>query len=318
MTETKFEDHAAAMQYLYCDLQSRIAKLERARYYDQKHNVVDVDNVVVVDNVDVVHVDDSMRRARRAVELACCYSARWIWVPSNYYSDHSLEQRADLLLVADKNDNNDNKNNSNDNSVVVVVPSTRTSKTAYLCKSLLMENKKWTCTESTQTTETTTDSNVGGGGGEQDSFCNPKFVLVVLQYEATLNVTKLHVALQRWQKQKQQQKQKPTTAWTKEQHDWRIASPEDNLIVTGYAFNSVTPFGLLLQEQQQQQRRQQQQQQPSNVVPIVLASAIVEQKLPYFFMGGGHEHLKLRMATSEFIKATDALVANVTDPRNVD
>ncbi len=242
------------------DLQSRITKLEQVRFScsTEDDNNDDENNKMVTA---VIVVDNAMRRARRDVEMAGCYSAQWKWVPSHYYQ-LSLPERAVLLQVPT---------------------------TAVLCKSLLMENKKWM-----------PSSPHGEREGWNDEY-NPKFVLVVLQYEATLNVTKLHVALQRHRQQHTKTNmntQQQHHQHQQQQYDWRIASTEDNDTVTGYSFNSVTPFGLL------------------TPVQIVLASAIVQQQeCKYFVMGGGHVHLKLKMATSEFVEATNALVADVTTPR---
>jgi prolyl-tRNA editing enzyme YbaK/EbsC (Cys-tRNA(Pro) deacylase) len=170
-------------------------------------------------------------------------SARWKWVPDNYYQQ-PLTKRAQLLGV----------------------PSTQ-----YLCKSLVLENKR---------------HNPNHG----DARTNPQFVLVVLQYEATLDVRKLLCAIRALRPSQDR--------IDVSDFDWRVASTEDNDQLTGFAFNSVTPFGLL---------------QP---VPIVLADAIVP--LGQFWMGGGHELLKLGMAVSDFIKATGAWVADVSQPRNAD
>ena len=79
------------------DLETRVAKLEQARYKCP----------------DGVLVDDSMRRARTAVERKQVYSAVWKWVPSSYY-DWSYEKRAKTLGAPTID---------------------------MLCKSLLMENK---------------------------------------------------------------------------------------------------------------------------------------------------------------------------------
>lgn len=105
------------------------------------------------------------------------------------------------------------------------------------------------------------------------------FILVVLQYASTLDVRALGVAM------------KLTT------YDFRIADPADNDRITGYKHNSITPFGLL-----------------DTTVPIVLASAIVS--LRFFWMGGGHVNLKLGMAVSDFCKALNPTIANISEPRS--
>lgn len=213
-------------------LEARVTKLEQSRYKCPKGVVV----------------DDSMRRARTAVEGAASglYSARWKWVPPHYY-DKSLTERAKILQV----------------------PSTK-----LLCKALLLENKKISADKINART-------------------NPKFVMVVLQYDATLDVKKLQNAMRSLIQ--------PVTERAKYDHDFRVASAEENDRLTGYQFNSVTPFGLLRPKE----------------VRMVLAKAI-QDDTPYFWMGGGHVHLKLGMATSDFIESTDALVADISSPRNGD
>jgi prolyl-tRNA editing enzyme YbaK/EbsC (Cys-tRNA(Pro) deacylase) len=123
----------------------------------------------------------------------------------------------------------------------------------HLCKCLLMENRKQ----------------------------SGSFVLVVLQYAATLDVKALAVAL------------KVTN------YDFRIADAADNDRITGYQHNSVTPFGLL---------------NTTMSVPIVLAAPIVP--LRFFWMGGGHVNLKLGMAVSDFCKALNPIVADISQPKS--
>jgi prolyl-tRNA editing enzyme YbaK/EbsC (Cys-tRNA(Pro) deacylase) len=132
--------------------------------------------------------------------------------------------------------------------------------THMLCKSLLLENKKVT---------------------------NPRFMLVVIQYETTLDVKKLTTSLR---------KLRPVADRLDESnYDLRVASPEDNDRITGYQFNSVTPFGL---------------QEP---VMIILSSEIVPYS--YFWMGGGHVHLKLGMSVSDFMKLGNVQAMDLSVPR---
>lgn len=142
--------------------------------------------------------------------------------------------------------------------------------THMLCKSLLLENKK--VTEKPEL---------------EDPVANPRFMLVVIQYEATLDVKKLATSIR---------KLRPVAERLDEsQFDLRVASSEDNDRITGYAHNSVTPFGLKEQ------------------VPIILSSAIVPYG--YFWMGGGHVHLKLGMSVSDFMKVPNVQVMDLSIPR---
>jgi len=192
----------------------------------------------------VAVVDASMRRARESVEELGCYSACWKFVPVPYYT-WPLEQRAECLQA----------------------PSVH-----YLCKSLLLENKKVPPSDTTDPT-------------------NPKFVLVVIQYAATLDVKKLGTAIRALRTDVKSRLDESA-------FDFRIASADDNRDITGYEHNSVTPFGLL---------------KPADV-PIVLSSAL--KPLKFFWMGGGHEHLKLGMAYSDFCKALAPIEADISQPRS--
>ena len=136
-----------------------------------------------------------------------------------------------------------------------------------LCKSLLLENKKVTTEVADET--------------------NPKFLLVVIQYETTLDVKKLTTSVR---------KLRPVTDRLGESsYDFQVASAEDNDRITGYKFNSVTPFGL------------------KEKVMIVLSSEILPYS--YFWMGGGHIHLKLGMSVSEFQKLGNVKVMELSEPR---
>ena len=77
--------------------------------------------------------------------------------------------------------------------------------------------------------------------------------------------------------------------------DIRIASEEDNAKITGYDNNAVVPFGLL------------------SPVPIIVSAPIVP--LRFFWMGGGHVHLKLRTTVADFCKALNPIVADISQPR---
>lgn len=180
-------------------LEERVGALERARFSCPP---------------DVKDVDESMRRARSAVESMGLYSSRWVWVPEPYYT-WPMEKRAEIL---------------------------KSPSTSHLCKSLLLENKKVT----------------------DDTFhfdFHPRFVMVVLQYDAELSTDLLTRSIRRLRPVPE--RLDPSSS----NFDWRVADPEDNDRITGYKFNSVTPFGL------------------KKEVPIILCSSVAD--LEYFWMGGG-------------------------------
>ena len=116
---------------------------------------------------------------------------------------------------------------------------------------------------------------------------NPRFVLVVVQYEATLDTKKLVNAIRAL---------RPVADRLEDSDfDIRVASEEDNSKITGYDNNAVVPFGLLAP------------------VPIFLSSPIVP--LRSFWMGGGHVNLKLRLTVADFCKALKPVVADISQPR---
>ena len=172
----------------------------------------------------IIVVDEAMRRARRAVEEAECYSSVWKWVPPSYYH-WTLQQRATYLGA----------------------PSIQ-----YLCKSLLLENKKYSASSSSS------DDN-----NNNLDRTNAQYLLVVLQYAATLDVQKLTSAVRKMRSNVRERLDESA-------FEWRVASSATNDALTGYAHNSVTPFGLLCQPDQ---------------VLHVLAAPLVPLKR--FWMGGG-------------------------------
>ena len=137
-----------------------------------------------------------------------------------------------------------------------------------LCKSLLMENRK-------------------APDLKNDDPTYPKFVLVVIQYAATLDVKKLATSVRALRDAKNR--------LDATEFDFRIASEADNSRITGYQHNSVTPFGLL------------------HPVPIIVSSEL--EPLRFFWMGGGHVHLKLGMAFTDFCRALNPIVADISQPR---
>jgi prolyl-tRNA editing enzyme YbaK/EbsC (Cys-tRNA(Pro) deacylase) len=228
------------------ELQARIEHLERIRFARSAPTAATDDDDDSPDRV-VVTVDDSMRRARAAVERAGLYSARWRWVPAPYYT-WTLPERARELGA---------------------------SSTLQLCKSLLLDNKKCRVSQA---------DNV-------DDPTYPKFVLVVIQYGATLDVKKLTATIRA--------RRPVPTRYDVGRFDFRIASAEDNDRVTGYAHNSVTPFGLVTH----------------GTVPVVLAQAIAELPQRFFWMGGGHVHLKLGVSVTDFQRALQPIVADISQER---
>ena len=228
------------------DLMARLEALEVARHYSSRATATKTptkkNNDQDQDKPPQDLVDNAMRRARLAVESNHVYSAQWAVVPQPDYYTWSLPDRAKCLGA----------------------PTIH-----YLCKSLLMENKRHT--------------------GANDDPTNPKFFLVVIQYAATLDVAKTVTLLRSLRPVGQR--------LDASSFDLRIASSDDNDIITGYSHNSVTPFGLLQQS-----------------IPILLTDAVVSLK--YVWMGGGAVHVKLRVSVTDFMRALpNVVVGDISRPR---
>jgi prolyl-tRNA editing enzyme YbaK/EbsC (Cys-tRNA(Pro) deacylase) len=152
--------------------------------------------------------------------------------------------------------------------------------TWQLCKSMLMENKAFD--------ESLSDNKDGSYS---------RFYLIVLQYETTISNKKLVSEVRAL-------KQPVTKRYDANKFDFRVASSEDNARLTGYTHNAVSPFGLLEKDS----------------VTIILSKSIKDMatnsQTPFIWMGGGHVHCKVGMATIDFIDALHPLVLDVTEPKD--
>jgi prolyl-tRNA editing enzyme YbaK/EbsC (Cys-tRNA(Pro) deacylase) len=254
-------------------LEQRIYQLECVRYqipseYTTSSSITDHDvNNSSTSNKKVIVIDDAMRRARRAVEQFSCFSAVWKFVPHDYYS-WTLQQRADCLQATTIHS---------------------------LCKSLLMENRK---VPSYDDDNHNRDNN--NGDQQKNDPTNPKYVMILLQYATTLDVKKLTNVIRTLRTNVKER-------LLETQFDWRIASYEDNLRITGYECGSVTPYGLL---------------RPRDVTYIISSEVA---KYPFVYMGGGHTQCKLGIAYDELITSLSSLqsstnmvmVADISQPRSM-
>jgi prolyl-tRNA editing enzyme YbaK/EbsC (Cys-tRNA(Pro) deacylase) len=241
------------------ELLSRVEALERVRY--SKYYSSCRENNNNNENDAFITVDEPMRRAHYAVETQTTlqYSAQWKFVPSQYY-DTTLVERAQCLGA----------------------PSIE-----YLCKSLLLENRKVPTTTGSMSYDPT----------------NPRFVLVILQYASILDVSKLISTIRRLRTD-------VTQRLDGTQFDFRIASESDNDRLTGYSHNSVTPFGMLCRLQTKEDNGE------GEAIPIIVSSALVP--LHFFWLGGGHVRLKLGLSLKDFCYAFNPIVADISRPRTRD
>ena len=156
--------------------------------------------------------------------------------------------------------------------------------TSQLCKGCLFENKNYKPNE----------NNEGDTKGGVDPT-NSKYYLVVVQYVESINTKKLASELRGL---------RPVGANRFDPNyfvDMRLASEEDNAKLTGFQHNGVSPFGML----------------DNNSIPIVLCKSVINIRPKFIWMGGGHPDWKLGMAVTEFVKGLNAIVLDISEPREL-
>ncbi|KDO29121.1 hypothetical protein SPRG_06177 [Saprolegnia parasitica CBS 223.65] len=114
----------------------------------------------------------------------------------------------------------------------------------------------------------------------------PRYVCVIVQYEAKVNADKVAKLVRDAGKDA-----KVSRKHVNFQHAATDVSDE----LTGFQFNGVSPFGM------------------KTSIPVVVSSAILP--LGYVWLGGGAVDVKLRASTADIVRALDALVGDISEPR---
>jgi prolyl-tRNA editing enzyme YbaK/EbsC (Cys-tRNA(Pro) deacylase) len=115
---------------------------------------------------------------------------------------------------------------------------------------------------------------------------NSRFYCIVMQYSSKLSSDKIMRYL----------RDLNDNQLGKRKFYFRLAYEQDQSKLTGYKFNAVAPIGMLVD------------------VPIIVSKRIVDELQPCkIYLGGGEVDVKLEVDVHEFIRATGALVADVTD-----
>jgi prolyl-tRNA editing enzyme YbaK/EbsC (Cys-tRNA(Pro) deacylase) len=70
------------------------------------------------------------------------------------------------------------------------------------------------------------------------------------------------------------------------------------MAVIGFKHNAVTPFGMT-----------------NSNIPVVICSNCINMKASYIYLGGGKVNVKVGMPLADFIKATNPIIANVSQSR---
>ena len=79
--------------------------------------------------------------------------------------------------------------------------------------------------------------------------------------------------------------------------NFQLAPEEISNQLTGFEHNAVCPFGSLL------------------TIPMVLCESCLRTSPQFLWMGGGEVDLKLGLSAIDFVRATGAIVADISEPR---
>jgi prolyl-tRNA editing enzyme YbaK/EbsC (Cys-tRNA(Pro) deacylase) len=120
--------------------------------------------------------------------------------------------------------------------------------------------------------------------GELEESSNPRFLLVVVQYNTRFDAEKLKSFIV----ERSQQARKRVNL--------RLARPEDSERLTGYRTGGVTPIAVATPE-----------------LPIVLSERIARLQPDVFWLGAGDVDLKLGMRVCDFVARYAPAVVDVTD-----
>lgn len=139
-----------------------------------------------------------------------------------------------------------------------------------LCKSLVLKNSKWT-----------------PQGEYSDELCpqNSKYYFILIQYNRIFISQRLFIYV-RSLKENSPQKY----------YNFRSASEEEAVELTGFAHNGMTPLGSKVS------------------IPLVIDEEML--KLPYICFGAGHEDVKIIVPTSEFMEVYKPYVCAYSKERD--
>lgn len=121
------------------------------------------------------------------------------------------------------------------------------------------------------------------------NIANSRYYCVVIQYEHKLDTERLRdfaLALK-----------PPAERLPRKRYHFHLAPEQVNDEMTGFLHNAVCPFGM------------------TTPIPVILCASCLQLSPPFLWMGGGEVNVKLGIPVSDFIRATDALVADLSDPR---
>eukprot|EP00347_Sterkiella_histriomuscorum_P023358 403334949 len=130
-----------------------------------------------------------------------------------------------------------------------------------LCKTIIMKNSEY-----------------------NDEYSNdpfyPRFIMVIVQYKKSLISQNIANIMKDYQRKHTQLKE-----IGKKQFKYRLADEADAFELSGYSYNSITPFFM-----------------KNDKLLIILSDDIVKLNPGYFWLGGGRVELKIGVSVEEFMQ----------------
>ena len=111
-----------------------------------------------------------------------------------------------------------------------------------------------------------------------------RFYLIIVQYTARLHNERLGQAIRSLHE----------VPPSRKLFNFRLVSPEQNDLLTGYSHNGVTPLGC------------------REKLPVIISDRIAALNPPFIWLGAGEVDLKWRVSVEDLFKRFDPIVANIT------
>jgi prolyl-tRNA editing enzyme YbaK/EbsC (Cys-tRNA(Pro) deacylase) len=119
---------------------------------------------------------------------------------------------------------------------------------------------------------------------------NPQFIVVLVQYTDKINAQKLRDVVRAWNQDK----------IAKKYYNWRLASAEKALELTGFVNNAVTPFGIL-----------------ETRLPLLMTTGMNQLNPSIVYMGAGDVDWKLSVPVKELIEKLNVKVVDLTETTSI-
>lgn len=120
---------------------------------------------------------------------------------------------------------------------------------------------------------------------------NSRYYLIVLQYAAKFEASLLADVVHSLRP--------PAERLPKKRFHFQLAPEDVNEALTGCTHNAVTPFGLL-----------------NSSIPVIVCKRLLDMQPKFLYLGGGAVDVKLGMPLDSFIKATNAIVGEISSVRS--